>query len=145
DTVSVLVSPFDRLFGTFSDIHDVPVGFAPSRAVLVDLDNNGSLDVAVHANAVASDGSDTVSVLSNNGVGAFASAVDYPAVGVRVAAGITTGDFNDDGFADIAVSGGDSKNIGVMSGNGHGALGPASILGASGSVEGILAANITGA
>jgi hypothetical protein len=145
DTVTVLVSPFSRMFGTFSVIHDFQVGFAPSRAVLVDLDDDGSLDIAVHANAVTSNGSDTVSVLLNNGGGAFAPAVDYPAVGVRLAAGITTGDFNNDGFGDIAVSGGDSKNIGVMSGNGHGALGPASILDAGGPVEGIVAAGLTGA
>lgn len=144
DTVSLLVSPFDPDIGTFSEIRDLEVGFAPYRAVLLDLDANGSLDIAVHVNSLSSFGPDYVSVLLNDGAGSFAPSVDYPAVGVRLAAGIAAGDFNDDGFDDVAVSGLDTDTIGVLLSDGQGRLGPAQIFDAAGPAESLIAAFLTG-
>ena len=144
DTVSVLVSPFDPDIGNFSEIRDLEVGFAPSRVVLVDLDLNGALDIAVHTHSVSSTGPNSVSVMLNDGGGVFQPAVEYPADGVQVAGGIATGDFNDDGVGDIAVSGLDTDNVGVLLSDGQGGLGPAAIFDAGGDPAGIIAAALTG-
>ena len=144
DSVSLLIGPFDADIGNFAEIHDLPTGFAPDSVVLADLDRSGGLDIAVHANSLASTGPDYVSVLLNSGGGLFQPAVDYPAVGVRLATGIATGDFNADGVGDIAVAGLDTSTVGVLLSDGHGHLGPAAVLAAAGPIEGLIAATITG-
>jgi hypothetical protein len=93
------------------------VSFAGARSIVTgDFDRDGWMDLA-HANA----GRDTVTVLLNLGRGAsgFAAAYDVP-----VGAGpfdLTTADFNQDGFLDLAVTHGSASAISILSGRATGA------------------------
>lgn len=74
-------------------------GATPAQALLVDLNGDGILDMAT-PNASFSEG--TMSVLIGNGDGTFKAPVTYT-TGIFAAA-ITSGDFNNDGVVDLAVT-----------------------------------------
>ena len=82
---------------------------------VADFNNDGKPDLAEI-------GSNGVSVLLNNGAGAFGAPTTYSTGGTDPFA-VAVGDFNGDGNADIAVANQNSSNVGVLLGNGHGGFG----------------------
>jgi subtilase family serine protease len=75
-------------------------GSSPAQALLVDLNGDGILDMAT-PNASFTGGS--MSVLIGNGDGTFKAATTYP-VAAYFTSAITSGDFNNDGIVDLAVT-----------------------------------------
>ena len=77
-----------------------PVGAAPSDVLLADFDNDGTLDMAVANHDVHRE--NRVSVLLNNGDGTFAP-TQFHDVGARPY-WLASGDFDNDGWTDVAVT-----------------------------------------
>ena len=101
-----------------------PTGATPGASVVADFNGDGIPDIAT-PNASFSSG--TMSVLIGNGDGTFKTPVTYP-TGI-FAAVINTGDFNNDGILDIAVtcqydSSFNEGVINVFLGNGDGTFQP---------------------
>jgi len=114
DTVSVLLGNGDGAFRA-------PVAYAtgnhPVAVTAADLNGDGILDFAVtNLNAR------TVSILLGNGDGTFQSKVDYTTTGGPQIgpAAITTGDFNDDGVRDLAITDQLDNTVSILLGNGNG-------------------------
>ena len=78
-----------------------------------DFNGDGNLDLAV---ANAEYGDNTVSVLLSDGNGGFSAALNFP-TGVAPTS-IAIGDFNGDGYFDIAVANHDSNSLTVLINNG---------------------------
>src|SRR6185437_333831 len=100
---------------TFAAKVDYPTGKGPSSVVMADLNGDGKTDLAV-----ANQSSSSVSVLINNGAGAFIAKLDHatnPLPGSLVAA-----DLNGDGKPDLALLDGtlSSAAVGVLINNGDG-------------------------
>ena len=120
DTVSVLLNDGN---GRFHQSATYSTGPGPVFVIAVDLNGDGKPDLAV-ADGAAFPG--LVSVLLNNGDGAFATKIDYGAGGYPTS--LVAGDFNGDGKLDLAVATTfTDKNLGlvaVLIGNGDGTLQP---------------------
>lgn len=86
--------------GGFATAVNFAVGIQPFGLVVSDFDGDGKLDIAV---ANSGDGDNTVSILPGDGNGGFATAVNFPVVGLKPAA-LAVGDFNGDGKPDLAVA-----------------------------------------
>jgi outer membrane protein assembly factor BamB len=90
------------------------VGLAPTAAVAADLDGDGHPDLAV-----VNSGEGTVSILMNEGNGAFpVSAPTFP-VGLSPQA-IVAADFDHDGAIDLAVSNSGAGTVSILHGRGGG-------------------------
>jgi hypothetical protein len=92
-----------------------PVGSDPSTMVVADFNRDGKQDIAV-VNGFG--GTETLTIFLGNGDGTFSSGVNYNA-GVY-AVGLAAGDFNGDGFVDLAIVDGSHNTINIMTGNGDG-------------------------
>lgn len=88
-------------------------GAGPNGITSGDFDRDGDIDVAV-----ANQGMNTISILSNNGAGTF-SLTNTLATG-NSPAQITTGDFNNDGYPDLAVTNFNSNTAGIYLNDGTG-------------------------
>ncbi len=108
DTVSVLLGNGDE---TFAIGASYPTGLHSTNLALADLNGDGKLDVAIVNN-----GDSNVQVLLGEGNGTFR--MGSFAVGPN-AVSITSGDFNRDGIADLAVVNGDAS-ISILLADGHG-------------------------
>jgi hypothetical protein len=110
NSVSVLLGKGD---GTFQPAVNYPTGPSPSSVAVGDFNGDGKLDLAV-ANAGSwpffSDGS--VSVLLGKGDGTFQATVNY-AAGTRPSS-VAVGDFNGDGFPDLAVANFGSNDVSIL-------------------------------
>jgi hypothetical protein len=78
----------------------------------------------IRENAPAGSWPSSVSVLPNRGNGTFAEPTAYSTGSSSSPVSIATGDFNRDGFDDIAVTSYDSDEIGVFVNLGNGTFGP---------------------
>jgi hypothetical protein len=105
--------------GTFLSLplYRVITGAPPNAVAVGDFHGDGHLDLAVVTNSANS-----VSVLSNNGDGTFAPAVNYT---VTDPESVAVGDFNGDGKADLAVAAGQIDGLDVLVNNGDGTFAPA--------------------
>jgi hypothetical protein len=115
--VSVLLGNGD---GSFQPAHNYNVGGTPESVVVGDFTGNGILDIAVATGAHLQ--GDSVKLLLGNGDGTFQDPIDVSGSG-NVAIGLAVGDFNGDGFLDLAVD--DGRSVSVLPGNGDGTFKPA--------------------
>ena len=126
--VNILLGNAD---GTFANALSVVTGSYPNAVALADLNGDGKLDI-VNTNLYGSAGAQ-LSVLLGNGDGTFKAQTLYEAG--RKPNGVSLGDLDGDGFADIAVSNrygsnlsGTSPDIGVLFNNGDGTFSPVEVL-----------------
>ncbi len=112
DLISVLTGNADGTFAAKAD-YSTGTGSGPQSVVAADFNSDGKIDLAT-AN---SDGN-TISVLLNNGSGAFPAHTDYASGGHPIS--IAAADFSGDGKIDIAVANADDDNVSVFINNGTG-------------------------
>jgi hypothetical protein len=122
-TISLLFNHGD---GTFSDATGNAVDLRPFSAIAVDINDDGSLDLATYGDSVRFIGG-AVSVLLNMGDGTFRAAVSY-SVGTRPLALIAV-DLNGDGKPELASSNDSdaetSPYVSVLMNHGDGTFQPA--------------------
>jgi len=98
----------------FRPIH-LPVDTHPTMVTVADVNKDGHVDILV-----ANGGSGNVSVHLGDGKGGFSQANGSPFSAGQNPADIATGDFNNDGNADIAIANHGVKLVTVLVGNGKG-------------------------
>ena len=101
--------------GTFAAKVDYPVATDPMALAVGDFNGDGILDLAT-----ANSSSNSVSLLEGNGNGTFAPRVDYPMGDGSSPNSLAVGDFNGDGFADLAVTNRNWNGVGLLQGVGNG-------------------------
>src|SRR6266478_1058354 len=92
---------------------DFTAGSDPMSVAIGDFNGDGVLDLVV-----ANEGSNNVSVLLGNGLGAFQAAQNF-AAGTNPQS-VAVGDFNGDGKLELAVANDGSGDVSVLLGNGDG-------------------------
>jgi len=109
NNISVFINRGD---GTFNDVVNLAVGTAPVAVYVADFNKDFSNDIAV-----ANEGSGEISLLTGNGRGAFELAQNFVIGDVKLSS-LTSGDFDQNGYFDLAVSGymsdGSANNIYVL-------------------------------
>ncbi len=102
--------------GTFDSGTNYGIGSTPSQVIAVDIDKDGSLDLAI---AYKSDGTTDISggvnVLRNHGDGTFESALTVTAH--TSPDSVATADFNGDGLPDLVATNFYSDDVSVMINN----------------------------
>jgi hypothetical protein len=112
--------------GTFQPATHWNVGPWPDHIEIVDLDEDGRLDLIVSNSGgfAATDTGHTVSVLLGNGDGTFEPRSAFE-TGDRRPAEMEVADFDRDGHEDLAVlNHGSTPRLSILFGDGHGALAP---------------------
>src|SRR6266851_3430493 len=101
---------------------DYAVGTRPRAAAVGDFNGDRILDLVV-----ANQNSASVSILLGVGDGTFQPAVNFSVGGSPYSQpqSVAVGDFNGDGFLDLAVVNANDDNISVLMGNGNGTFRPA--------------------
>src|SRR5579884_3913332 len=128
-TITVLLGSTDGTFHPLSDPNTnapivLQVGGHPEAMTLADFNADGRLDLAV-----LDRGAGTVTILKGNASGGFDPLTDanqnpLPAINVGTnPSGLTVGEFNGDGRADLAIIRGDQSLL-VLLGNGDGRFTP---------------------
>ncbi len=115
DTLSILLGKGDGTFNPQAGLNP-RTAFNPVAVVVVDLDNDGFLDLAVACNSNLSPNPSVISVLRGKGDGTFQSQLPFP-TGKNPNA-IVAADFNGDGFPDLAVANQTDNTVSVLLGNG---------------------------
>jgi hypothetical protein len=103
--------------GQFLEAPQYPVGANPQAVAFGDFRNNGNLDVVV-ANS-GNPGGNSISVLLGNGNGTFQTPGAVYATDTAPE-GIAVGDFNGDGYPDIAVTNSGSNTVSIFLNKGDG-------------------------
>jgi PKD repeat protein len=124
-TVAILLGNGD---GTFQLFGNVPVAGAQNPIAAADLNHDGNVDLIVTTIAPLTF-VNQVTVLLGNGDGTFRAQTDFPVGNVPVTS-VTTADVNGDGNLDVVVGVSNLNSppggwVGVLLGDGTGALGPA--------------------
>jgi len=109
--------------GTTTFVPQPPLSVGPQATDIAasDLDGDGRADLVV-----TNGGSQTLSVLHNDGGGHFAPAVDYPTGGSGGAFpfAVAAADLDGDGSPDLVVANPGSDGLAVLFNRGHGTFGP---------------------
>ena len=108
--------PEDPLF-------DTPVNYLvgdnPTPVISADFDMDGDFDLAV-----ANNGSDSVSILKNNGDGTFTAPVNYFSYDASY---VFSADFDMDGDLDLAIANYSIDNVSILDNNGNGTFSTAGV------------------
>jgi hypothetical protein len=99
NTVSVFLGQGN---GTFTDGTDYPAGYGPRAVAIADTNRDGILDLIVVTGAGFTSTSSTLTVLLGRGDGTFLPAESY--TGGLDPRSVAVGDFNGDGFNDLAFA-----------------------------------------
>ncbi len=118
-TITVLMNRGD---GTFAPGVSYAVNAKPTALAVGDFTDNGYPDIAVASAGATAQSNGTVKILLNKGDGTFAPGVDYM-VG-KAPAAIGMGDFNMDGFTDLAVTNVGSNTVELLLNKGDGTFAP---------------------
>lgn len=112
--------------GAWGSAVSYPAGPSPAAVTTDDFNDDGILDLAVASWASPAGTPGTVQILLGQGSGGTGNGAFLPAVAITTIkdpAEIVTGDFNEDGVIDIAVSGGFPGRVGVHLGAGSSGIG----------------------
>ncbi len=121
NTISILQGNGD---GTFLPAVNFALagGFNPTALAAADFNGDGDVDLAV-----TSAGSNLVQIFLGNGDGTFRTGSNLQfSTGVDPVF-VATGDFNGDGFLDLAIANQTDNTVSILLGNGDGTFTPASI------------------
>jgi Bacterial Ig-like domain (group 3)/FG-GAP-like repeat len=132
---SLLVLPGDGKGNLGAPITS-PINLGPTMVVAADMNNDQKPDAVMIG--LGTDENPKVSVLINQGNGTFAAEQDYT---IGAANSLAAGDFNGDGFMDVAVSEG-SAGVFVLLGQSDGSLGTAKQIDTSNAVD-VVAGSLT--
>jgi len=111
-TLTVLMGNGD---GTFTAKPDIALGTDPDSVAIGDFNGDGIPDLAVVDNIINGDG--IVQILLGNGDGTFTAGTSIDTGTGSTPSYVITGDFNNDGITDLAVS---TQNIGTIIYRGQG-------------------------
>jgi hypothetical protein len=113
--VILLASPGFAASDMYRAAVNYPVGDTPLAVAALDVNGDGSNDVVT-----ANSGSNTISILLNDGDGTLQAAVSH-AVGIAPA-DVHADDFSNDGLYDLAIANSGSDNISIWLSNGDGSF-----------------------
>jgi titin len=116
NTVSILLHSGTDTFSAASG-SPISVGLAPDGIAMGLFDGNSNVDLAI-----ANGTSGTVSILLGNGSGGFSQAAGSPISVGTSPYSVTDGDFNGDGYLDLAVGLDGAASVAFLLGNGAGAF-----------------------
>jgi hypothetical protein len=114
DSVSVALGTGN---GRFNVLAQVAVADTPHGIAALDIDGDADADLVV-----ATEGGNTLSVLTNNGAGVFGNRVDFNSGGNGEYA-LAAGDMNNDGIMDLVVGTRNDNRVIVLTGTGAGVVG----------------------
>lgn len=108
--------------GSFAAAASYPVNPFPRSVAVGDFNDDGLSDLAV-----ANYGANNLSILLGTGAGAFGAASAVPLGGGSGPHAVGVGDFNGDGFADLAVALLDASSLAILIGDGTGNFDPPTV------------------
>ncbi len=122
--------------GSFPTITQYFVGPGEIFVTTADFNNDGKPDIAA-----ADSETNTVTILLNNGSGGFTFAPGGPIAVGTTPKQLTAGDFNNDGFRDLAVPNSGAGTVTILLGNGSGGFTSAGTFTAGAGAKFVLAAD----
>jgi len=119
DTVSILLGDGNGHFSSPSP-REIVVGSHPLSVAAGDFNNDGRLDIVTTNTRDFNRGADDVSIRLGDGAGHFSSP-SPPEIGVgSTPYAVMSGDFNGDGYLDLAVANSGSGTVSIRLGDGNG-------------------------